>query len=454
LKERHWNNLVGSLRHGQCVLMLGADLPVRRQLSSGGAGGGSEGAGNEDSTIPEQLRLALAQELEEDGRRPSGATLSAIAQYYEDTEGFGSSSLRAAAERLIQSKQYCPSTVHEKLAALPFSLIMTTAHDSLMSQALVSAGKSPIAQQYHMRGDKRDNPEFLIPGTPTTPVIYHLFGSAAQPWSMVLSENDALDFLIRVVSERPPLPNSLLRALKRDGQSFLFVGFGIRRWDLRVLLKVLLRALELNRSGPSIVAESLSSLVQADREETILFYQRGTRVEVEDEDIPTFLTKLAGRLEVEGGYLEQAALPMGTRPRVFISYAREDGDLAMRVYEALQAAGIEPWLDRQSLEGGDDWNQRIEADLDNSHFVVVLYTQALARKHDSYVNKELALASERALRVRGPFLIPLRYGDLAGEDKVELLRKYDNVDIHDESFAEDMAKVISTIKREYQRRNR
>jgi hypothetical protein len=126
----------------------------------------------------------------------------------------------------------------------------------------------------------------------------------------------------------------------------------------------------------------------------------------------------------------------------------------MRVYDALQAAAIEPWLDRQSLEGGDDWNQRIEADLDNSHFVVVLYTQALARKHDSYVNKELALAGERALRVRGPFLIPLRYGDLAGEDKVELLRKYDNVDIHDESFAEDMAKVISTIKREYQRRNR
>src|ERR1700678_1530227 len=115
--------------------MLGADLPVRQSAA---------GASNEESTMPEQLRLALAQELEEDGRRPSGATLSAIAQYYEDTEGFGASSLRAAAERLIQAKQYCPSTVHEKLAALPFSLIMTTAHDSLMSQALVSAGKLPI----------------------------------------------------------------------------------------------------------------------------------------------------------------------------------------------------------------------------------------------------------------------------------------------------------------------
>lgn len=447
MKERHWNNLVGSLRHGQCVLMLGADLPVRK------TGAGAE-PWSEDSSMPEELRRALADELEEDGRRPSGATVAAVAQYYEDTEGFGPSALRASAERQIRSRQYCPSTVHEKLAALPFSLIVTTAYDALLSQALVTAGKAPTTQQYHMRGDKRDNPEFLIPGTPKSPVIYHLFGNAAQPWSMVLSENDVLDFLIRVVSERPPLPNSLLRALKRDGQSFLFVGFGIRRWDLRVLLKVLLRALELNRSGPAIAAESLSGLLQADREETILFYQRGTRVEVQDEDIPAFLTNLAERLEREGGFLESAALPLGTRPRVFISYAREDGDLAQRIYDALQAAFIEPWLDQQSLEGGDDWNARIEADLDNSHFVLALYTPALCRKVDSYVNKELALAAERALRVRGPFLIPLRYGDLEGEQHIEVLRKYDNVEVKDETFAEDIAKVISTIKREYQRRNR
>jgi hypothetical protein len=448
LKERHWNNLIGSLRHGQCVLMVGADLPVNR------AGPEPDKSPSEEISIPLQLRRALAEELEEDGRHPSGATLSAIAQYYEDTEGFGPGALRATAERLMRSQQNRPSTVHEKLAALPFSLIVTTAHDGLLGQALADVGKSPVTQQYNMRGDKRDNPEFMVPGTPKSPVIYHLFGNAQHPLSLVLSENDVLDFLIRVVSERPPLPNSLLRALKRDGQSFLFVGFGIRRWDLRVLLKVLLRALELNRSGPAIAAESLSGLLQADREETILFYQRGTRVEVEDEDIPEFLTHLAERLEREGGFLEHTVNPLGTRPRVFISYAREDGDLAARIYETLQSAYIDPWLDRQSLEGGDDWNERIETDLDNSHFVLALYTRALCRKVDSYVNKELALAAERALRVRGPFLIPLKYGDLSGEQSIDALRKYDHVDLKEETFADDMAKVISTIKREYQRRNR
>jgi hypothetical protein len=445
LKERHWNNLIGSLRHGQCVLLVGAELPVEKTGSA---------PASEDTSIPQELQRALAKELEEDGRHPPGSTLSAVAQYYEDTEGFGPAALRATAERLIRSPRFSPSEVHQKLAALPFSLIVTTAHDGLLAQTLAKSGKTPITQQYNMRGDKRDNSEFMIPGTPTSPVIYHLFGNANHPLSLVLSENDVLDFLIRVVSERPPLPNSLLRALKRDGQSFLFVGFGIRRWDLRVLLKVLLRTLELNRSGPAIAAESLSGLLQADREETILFYQRGTRVEVEDQDIPAFLTNLAERLEQEGGFLENAVNPLGTRPRVFISYAREDGDLAARVYGALQGAYIDPWLDRHSLEGGDDWNKRIESDLDTSNFVLALYTRALCRKVDSYVNKELALAAERALRVRGPFLIPLKYGDLSGEQGIDELRKYDHMELKDETFGEDMARVISIIKREYQRRNR
>ncbi len=447
MKERHWNNLVGSLRHGQCVLMLGSEIPVRTSSAD------PKIAPRENTSLAEELRQRLARELEEDARSPSGNTLAALAQQYEDTEGFGPNTLRATAEMVFRSRQYSPSTVHEKLAALPFSLIVTTGQDASLAQALKLAGKTPITQRYHLRGDKRDNPEFVLPGVPSSPVVFHLFGNAAEPSSLVLSENDVLDFLIRVVSERPPLPNSLLRALKRVGQSFLFVGFGIRHWDLRVLLKVLLRALELNRSGPAIAAEPLSSLLQPDRDEMILFYQRGTRVELEDDDVGAFLTKLSERLQADGGFVEQAA-SLGPRPRVFISYAREDSDLASRVYDALQKEFFEPWLDRESLEGGDDWNERIEADLDSSDFALVLYTRAFCRKTDSYVNKEVALAAERALRVRGSFMIPLRADDLTGVDRVDALRKYDEMELRTTAFEEDISKVISTMRREYQRRQR
>ena len=28
MKERHWNSLVGALRHGHCVLILGSEIPA------------------------------------------------------------------------------------------------------------------------------------------------------------------------------------------------------------------------------------------------------------------------------------------------------------------------------------------------------------------------------------------------------------------------------------------
>jgi TIR domain/SIR2-like domain len=447
VKERHWNNLVGSLRHGHCILMLGSEIPVRISSTD------PQIASQDNTSLAEELRRQLARELEEDNRCPCGDTLAVLAQQYEDAEGFGPTTLRATAEMVLRSRIYSPSSVYEKIASLPFSLIVTTGQDALLAQALKAAGKAPITQRYHLRGDKRDNPEFVLPGSPASPVVFHLFGSAEEPSSLVLSENDVLDFLIRVVSERPPLPNSVLRALKHVGQSFLFVGFGIRRWDLRVLLKVLLRALELNRSGPAIAAEPLGGLLQSDRDEMILFYQRGTRVELEDDDVGAFLTKLSQRLEAEGGFIGQV-MPLGPRPRIFISYAREDGDLASRIFDALQKANFEPWLDRESLEGGDNWDQRIETDLDASDFALVLCTPAFCRKTDSYVNKEVALACERALRVRGPFLIPLRTDDLTDADRVDVLRKYDEMELRTAAFDEDISKVISTMRREYQRRSR
>ena len=79
---------------------------------------------------------------------------------------------------------------------------------TLMTHALQESGKRPLVCRYHFRGDRHDNPEFTPSETPDEPVIYHLFGFAQEPRSLVLSENDVLDFLIAIVSERSPLPNS------------------------------------------------------------------------------------------------------------------------------------------------------------------------------------------------------------------------------------------------------
>jgi hypothetical protein len=441
MKERHWTSLVTSLRHGQCVLLVGQEIPGTPLMRT------------EGTTYAEALMFQLSEELRDDGRDATGATLTAVAQQYEDAQGFGPNALRALAQKFYHSQAYSPSAVHRALAALPFSLIITTCHDELLLRALKESGKSPLHQRYNMRGDKRDNPEFMLSGSHNAPVVYHLFGDADEPASLILSENDLLDFLIALVSERPPLPNSLRYALKRNGQSFLFVGFGIKQWYLRVLIKVLVRALELHRTASAIATEPLSGLSALDRQQTLLFYQRGTRIEIEDADVATFLDELGKRLEVEGNLVTHST-PIGSRPRVFISYAREDGDIAARVFDGLQQSQFEPWLDAESLQGGEQWDQRIRSELETTDYALILYTPALCKKTDSYVNREIALARDRARSVRGSFLLPLRTADIATENRIAELGEYNEMALRPQHFDSDLSSVISTMLRDYQRRNR
>lgn len=90
--------------------------------------------------------------------------------------------------------------------------------------------------------------------------------------------------------------------------------------------------------------------------------------------------------------------------------------------------------------------------MEDTDYVLVLYTPAL--KTDRYVNKEIALARDRALAVRGNFLIPLRTAELAPEDRIDELRPYQEMVLRLECFNEDMAQVLSTMRHDYQRRNR
>ena len=80
MKERYWTNLVTSLRYGQCVLVLGPEVPAKLASTTES----SPAAG--DLSYTEELTRHLASELEDDNRRVTGRTLAAVAQQYEDAE--------------------------------------------------------------------------------------------------------------------------------------------------------------------------------------------------------------------------------------------------------------------------------------------------------------------------------------------------------------------------------
>jgi len=363
MKERQWNSLSSALCAGRCVLVLGPEIPVAQRETA------SESTAV--LTVTQSLARRLAAVMEEEGLRPVGNQLLAVAQQCEDAEELGEVQLRETAARFYRSASFVPSRAHRILAELPFSLVLTTCHDGLLRQAMTDAAKAPARERYHLRGDRRDNPEFGVPPGPEAPLVYHLFGEPDDRDSLVLSQNDLLDFLIALVSENPPLPNRLVGLLKREGMSFLFVGFGIGDWQLRVVLKAVLRKLDLKTKGNAVAAEQLQGLAPSEREDTVMYYQRGARVEVEDGDVEVFLEELRRRFIVEGGYAGPVTA-FGQAPRVFISYARADEALAARLFDALGREGFVPWWDRDSLKGGDDWELRIKSDLQATDFVLLL----------------------------------------------------------------------------------
>jgi hypothetical protein len=134
------------------------------------------------------------------------------------------------------------------LARLPLPVYITTSQSSFLERALEAEGKKPRTQICFWSGEissalpeHRTDSEFLP--TITNPLVYHLYGLENYPQTLVLSEDDYLNFLIAMVEDtntlNPVVPLSLRRAL---GQSHLILlGYCLADWDFRVLFRFILK---------------------------------------------------------------------------------------------------------------------------------------------------------------------------------------------------------------------
>ena len=98
-----------------------------------------------------------------------------------------------------------------------------------------------------------------------------------------------------------------------------------------------------------------------------------------------------------------------TSTRTFISYAREDAEPALRLYEDLLGRGFEPWIDVKDLLPGQDFRSAIrQAIRDSSRFIALLSTRSLNKR--GFVQAELseALAILDEIPQGEIFLIPVR----------------------------------------------
>jgi TolB-like protein len=94
---------------------------------------------------------------------------------------------------------------------------------------------------------------------------------------------------------------------------------------------------------------------------------------------------------------------------VFLSYTSQDAEAAKRICAALQAGGIEVWLDQSALRGGDAWDQKIRQQIQDCALFIPIISANTASRHEGYFRLEWDLADQRSHKIarNRPFILPI-----------------------------------------------
>ncbi len=212
----------------------------------------------------------LAAELHRIANLPAGekGELTRMAQYYRYVIGADPLQQRL---REVFSFEQPPTPVHEFLAKVPAPLlIVTTNYDDLMERALHKEHKPHHVVVHNT--DATENvlwwkpgavePEATLPENidlppPHTPVVYKIHGAIdrrpGKNGHFVITEDDYIQFLGRMTRTRV-VPSVFAEPFRT--RPFLFLGYGLYDWNLRVLLS----SIQAMRGKASIKSWAIETL--------------------------------------------------------------------------------------------------------------------------------------------------------------------------------------------------
>lgn len=202
---------------------------------------------------PKDPFLPTATELAEYLDRRSGfpqeeiVELPRVAQYVDGVTG-----REGLNEELHQifAQAYQPTALHRFFASLPSNLlIVTTNYDDLVERAyternrpfdlvIYDTAKETVRYQPHGSQDIEEVlPNEFMPDLGNVTVIFKMHGTFdredSERGSYVITEEDYVEFLARM-SQTKAIPAAFAESFKKS--HFLFLGYGLRDWNLRVIL--------------------------------------------------------------------------------------------------------------------------------------------------------------------------------------------------------------------------
>jgi hypothetical protein len=240
LDQRGWNTLLRQIQRGQCTPVVGA--------------------GASATIVPGAARLARSWAREYDYPLADNEDLARVSQYIALTDYPARPKEMMLDELDKVGDVDLSGTPYPYLAQLPFKLYITTNYDDLISRSLCPA-KSPAVD--YCRWNNYESIEERVPPGRThqpsiaQPLVYHLHGQAQWIESLVLTEEDYLDFLISAAENSQHQSHFLRPDIRAAlaGSSLLFIGYRLSDWTFRVLFRGLMRTIRANTQKPAVAIQ-------------------------------------------------------------------------------------------------------------------------------------------------------------------------------------------------------
>jgi len=229
------------------------------------------------------------------------------------------------------------------------------------------------------------------------PAVYHLLGKLSAAPEFAVSDEDVLEFITSLQSD-VHRPNLLFDEMR--GSHLLVIGAALPEWLSRFFLRVTkARQLSLARSEKEILVDP-----PAQHDERLVSFIRnfsyGTRLV--DCEPAGFVAELHRRWMASGRSRSPAApatlqatretetaQPESMRPgSVFLSYAKEDLQSVLNFKAALDRAGIDAWLDKERLEAGDLYDQKIRRFIKTCAVFIPVISRNTERRVEGYFRRE------------------------------------------------------------------
>lgn len=267
-----WESLLFNLDEQKLVPFLGAGASLGFDGTPGLPSGG-------------RLSETLADECHYPGH--DRWDLLRVAQYY--ALKLGEMRLRESLNKKLSLKDVKPGEVHNILAGWPLNVVLTTNFDNLMERAFSKQDKDPSKAVYDRFGDQK---EIDLAPQVETPLVYKLHGSLENLDSMIVTEDNYIDFLINLIEGNPKVPDIIKNVFR--GCSILFIGYGLKDWNIRVLLRYFRRT-DIRSFAVQRNTKALSD-AEAQREwDSIVLYWEHKKVSVYNCDALAFLRELDRR---------------------------------------------------------------------------------------------------------------------------------------------------------------